>query len=131
MDNISIVWDFNGVLFKEFKLDSRTFEFVKVLNNRGFVQYALTNTHLWRLEQYKRKYLIQNHFKKIYSTKEIGLNKTDPKVFLSLKVEVTNKILMIDDKQENLLVPKFMGAETILYVDDIQLKEAFKLLGIF
>lgn len=131
MDNISIVWDLNGVLFKEFKLDSKTFEFIKILNNRGFDQYAFTNTHLWRLEQYKRKYLIQNHFKKIYSTKEMGLNKTDPKVFLTIKEEIANKILMIDDKEENLRVPKAMGADTILYVDDMQLKEAFKLLEIF
>ena len=131
MKDIAIVWDLNGVLFKRYILDFNTLEIVKDLNKRGFCQYVCTNTLGWRLKQYKEKYALEKYFKRIYSTQEMGLNKTNPRVFLTLKKEIEKEILFIDDKRKNVRVAESVGIESILYSNDFELKENFKLLNIY
>lgn len=130
MKDIAIVWDLNGVLFKRYNLDFKTLRIVKGLNKEGFHQYVCTNTLGWRLKQYKEKYKLEKYFKKIYSTQEMGLNKTNPRVFLTLKKEIEKDILFIDDKKKNIKTAESLGIESILYSNDYELKENFKLLNI-
>jgi len=131
MKDIALVWDLNGVLFKRYSLDFKTLRIVEDLNKSGFYQYVCTNTLGWRLKGYKEKYKLEKYFKKIYSTQEMGLNKTNPRVFLTLKRDIGKDILFIDDKKKNIKVAESVGIKSILYTNDCELKEHFKLLNIY
>jgi HAD superfamily hydrolase (TIGR01509 family) len=131
MKDIAIVWDLNGVLFKNFKLDSNTFSIVEELNTRGYCQYICTNTIEWKLKEWIEEYNLIDSFKEIFSVNEMGLLKSNPVVYEIIKEKITeNTIYFIDDSETNLEAAKSVGINTILYKSDIQLKEDFKLLKI-
>lgn len=128
MSDIAVVWDLNGVLFKNYKLDINTFGYVELLSKKGYSQYVCTNTLTWRLKEYRSKYNLDSFFKKIYSTQLMGLNKTDQRVFDILLNDIQKDILFIDDKRKNISVASEVGLNTILYINDIELEKEFKLL---
>lgn len=59
-------------------------------------------------------------FKRIFSAKETGLSKKDPKSYEFIAKELNispNEILFIDDSQENLDAAKIAGFNTLIYRD--------------
>lgn len=132
MNDIALVWDLNGVLFKNLVLDSETIRIVQDLNTKGISQYVCTNTLTWKLEEWKKEYELEKYFKKIFSTNELGLLKNDPKLYEYIKDQIPEKIIyFIDDSLHNLEAAKSVGIIGIQYFSDIQLKEEFKLLSIY
>jgi len=132
MNEIALVWDLNGVLFKNLVLDFNTFKIVQSLNTKGISQYVCTNTLTWKLEEWKKEYTLEKYFKKIFSINELGLLKNNPKVYEYIKEQIPQKsIYFVDDSLHNLEAARSVGIIGIQYFSDIQIKEEFKLLDIY
>ncbi len=132
MKDIALVWDLNGVLFKNLVIDLDTLNIVGQLNAQGISQYICTNTLPWRLDKWKEEYSLEKHFKKIFSINELGLLKNDPKVYEYIKKEILEKnIYFIDDSLHNLKAAETTGIIGIQYISDEQIKEELKFLNIY
>lgn len=132
MKDIALVWDLNGVLFKNLVIDLDTLNIVGQLNAQGISQHICTNTLPWRLDKWKEEYSLEKHFKKIFSINELGLLKNDPKVYEYIKKEILEKnIYFIDDSLHNLKAAETTGIIGIQYISDEQIKEELKFLNIY
>lgn len=132
MKDIALVWDLNGVLFKNLVIDLDTLNIVGQLNAQGISQYICTNTLPWRLDKWKEEYSLEKHFKKIFSINELGLLKNDPKVYEYIKKEILEKnIYFIDDSLHNLKAAETTDIIGIQYISDEQIKEELKFLNIY
>lgn len=132
MKDIALVWDLNGVLFKNLTLDPKTFEIVNRLNSQDVPQYVCTNTLAWRLDEWIPRFNLDRYFKKIFSGKKMNLLKNDPKVYEILLKEIDERnIYFIDDSIQNIKAAQSVGIKCILYKSDLQLKTDLKLLNIY
>ena len=129
--DIAIIWDLNGVLFKNLTLDRRTFEIVQELNSIGVPQYVCTNTRVWKLDKWIKEFSLDKHFKKIFSSKRMGLLKSNPLVYEYLLDEIKeSELYFIDDSVVNLKVAETFNINCIHYKSDLQLKTDLKWLKI-
>jgi FMN phosphatase YigB (HAD superfamily) len=130
--DIAIVWDLNGVLFKNLTLDARTFEIVEKLNSINVSQYVCTNTRVWKLDKWIEEFNLGRHFKKIFSSKRMGLLKSNPLVYEYILKEIhESNLYFIDDSIKNIRVAESFNINCIQYKSDLQLKTDLKLLGIY
>jgi FMN phosphatase YigB (HAD superfamily) len=132
MVDTAIVWDLNGVLFKNRIFDFNTYNIVKSLFEHGYTQYVCTNTRPTILRKWRKKLNKDQYFKEIYGTAQLGSYKPHPKVFQFLKESIPfEKILLIDDSKRNVRIAKSFGIEGIYYESDAQLKKDLKLFDIY
>ncbi|PKN02604.1 hypothetical protein CVU76_01015 [Candidatus Dojkabacteria bacterium HGW-Dojkabacteria-1] len=132
MKDIALVWDLNGVLFKNLVIDLNTLNIVEQLNAKGLSQYICTNTLTWKLDEWREEYSLEKYFKKIFSINELGLLKNDPKVYEYIQKEIPEKnIYFIDDSLHNLKAAETIGIIGIQYISDKQIKKELKLLNIY
>lgn len=132
MQDFAVVWDINGVIFKNYSLDKDTLGIVKDLFSIGCKQYVCTNTRITRMDSLEKLLNSFGYFEEIFSSARLGLTKPDCRVYEYLKENIPYKTLyFIDDSPQNIAVANEMGLYGIRYVSDINLKEDFKLLGIY
>jgi FMN phosphatase YigB (HAD superfamily) len=130
MSNIAVIWDLNDVIFKDFKLDSKTLDIVLKLNSLGVSQYVCTNTRPSTVKRYTQS--ISKHFKKIYSCKQWGLVKPNPEVFKRLKKELKEeRLYFIDNSLKNIESSNGQGFIGIQYLSDAQLIDKLKELDMY
>lgn len=128
----AIIWDLNGVLFKNLTLDKRTFKIVENLTKSRVSQYICTNTRIEKLEQWTLEFNLEKYFKKIFSSKKMDLLKNNPQMYRNILPEIKEqKIYFIDDSIQNIYAAQSVGINCILYKSDLQLDTDFKLLGIY
>jgi HAD superfamily hydrolase (TIGR01549 family) len=104
------------------------FEFDEVLldylaENKSLFDLCVFTTGVIQ-EMPEVKARLGNIFKKIFTVKEVGFDKTDPQAYKKIAGEIGPKpeqILFIDDNIENLEAAKSAGLKTIRYVSTEQL----------
>ncbi len=129
--DIAVIWDLNGVLFKNLTLDTRTFEIVNKLNSIGITQYVCTNTRVWKLDKWIEDFNLTRYFRRIFSSKRMGLLKSNPLVYEYILKEIQERELyFIDDSIKNIKVAETFNINCIQYKSDLQLKTDLKLLKI-
>lgn len=132
MDDIVLVWDLNGVIFKKYQIDSDTMKIVKRLSELGHTQYIFTNTKLKRFREIYPVLMGMQYFKNIFSTVENHTYKPSPKAYRFLLRKIQNKVIyFIDDSPKNIQVAQRHGIKGIRYTNDIQLIEDLKLLNLY
>lgn len=115
-------------LLKIYSSDTKIFEdvleIVKILRKKGFRLIILSNES--KTGEKIRLRLIENFVDKIYSSATLRMRKPDPKIFRYILSEENTKpdeILMIDDKERNIIAAKQLGIKGIVYKSSQQLKE--------
>ena len=130
--DIAIVWDLNGVLFKNLTLDSRSFKIVEKLAKCNIPQYICTNTRINKLDQWIVQFNLDRYFKKIFSSKKMNLLKNNPEVYKNVLQNIEEgEIYFIDDSIQNIRAAESVGIKCILYKSDLQLDIDLKLLNIY
>lgn len=131
-DDLAVVWDLNGVLFKNLTLDKRSFVIVQKLMGCNIPQYICTNTRIEKLEQWITQFNLDRYFKGIFSSKKMNLLKNDPQVYINMLNDIQeSNIYFIDDSIQNIHAAQSVGIKCILYKSDLQLDTDLKLLGMY
>jgi len=132
MNSTAVVWDLNGVIYKNFRLDLNTLGIIKRLSKHGFVQYVCTNTNKSRMNEVETVLTKYGYFKDIYANVDLGFLKPDIRIYEYLKSNIAQEeILFIDDSPKNVSVAIEKGMYGIRYISDEQLIEDLKFFNIF
>lgn len=113
----------NYNFLESFELNKELLDYLETIKNK----FGL---HIFTSESIQEDPAIKDDlakiFTKIFSAKEIGLSKKDPKAYQFIAKELnlnTDEILFIDDSSENLESAKTAGLQTLQYKDNSIIKE--------
>ncbi len=122
--------DINFNFFSYFELNNRAIDLLKPLKNKYKLAIFTSDSIQNDPEIYNQ---LSSVFSKIYSAKEIGFSKSDPRAYefiindLGLSPE---EIIFIDDSKLNIDAASIAKLDTITYEGFDKLTEAFKLKNI-
>lgn len=122
-------------LYKKISLNTnfKFFDYFEL--NKGLLDYLETlkykfNLYIFTSESIQEDPAIKNEieeiFKKVFSAKELGLSKKDPKAYEFIAKELNldpNEILFIDDTSVNLESAKISGFATLQYKNNSVINE--------
>lgn len=109
--------------------DPEILDLLQAIHDR-YVVYGLINAPLGWTEIRRGLHHLDNYFKRIVVSHEIGVRKPDPKIFqYFLKVTgcQPQTTLFIDDKQENIDVAQTLGFEALRYTTAQNLRDFLRL----
>lgn len=106
-----------------FELNTELLDYLETIKNK-FGLHIFTSESIQNDPAIKNN--LTNIFTKIFSAKQMGLSKKDPKAyeFISRKLNLNpNEILFVDDSSENLELAKTAGLQTLQYKDNSTINE--------
>lgn len=115
-----------------YELIEETKELILVLRKKYKIYYVSDNARELS-EQLNIKYNFRSWFDDGILAHEAGVRKPHPKIYemiLQKAKIVSQETLYIDDKQDNLIPPRDMGMQTILFDTPVKLKEKLTQLNI-
>jgi putative hydrolase of the HAD superfamily len=130
---ISLLYD----SFENTPVDKEMHDFVETVKRQKFKTALITDNKTDRIKIISKKYNLNKIFDVIIVSAEVGFGKDDNKIFemaLNKTGVKPNECIFIDNQEKNLIIPKNMGINTILFDDkkrDMEnLKNEIKKYGI-
>lgn len=130
----AIVWDLNGVVIKNRKLDTGLLEIIKKTKQKGIKSFILSNSTREISEWYQKTYNdLFEGVDKVYFSWETGYIKPEEEAWEwilkneNLKAE---ECVYIDDSEINIEAAKRIGFGTCLYKNEAMIEEFFKKNGL-
>ena len=116
--------------FDYFEINTELIDFISSKKNK--IGLFIFTTSLIQNDPDVR-FKLEEVFQKIFSSKEIGLSKTDKKSYEYISNDIgidTSEILFIDDNQDNLNIAKTAGLTTAIYENNQEIVKLINNLGI-
>lgn len=128
----AIIFDLGGVVILKDKKTSKGYQainrpltkFIRKISNQCRI-YSLTNIDN-NYNNLNKKRGLYRLFKKVYASNEMGIEKPDKKVFLTVLKDIALKpeqVLMVDDGPKHISVAKKLGMNTIIFKNNAQFFE--------
>ena len=102
-------------------------EFSYYLRRHGYKTIILSNNYSHYIKKFRINFKLDKYFDGIVNSQDLGINKTDVKMFKYVlnKYKVkARETLYFDDQKENLISPKKVGINVILFKNQVQIKKA-------
>jgi len=130
-----IVSDFYDVLYNsaQREINTEVLDILKECHLKEISLFLFTNSSLQFLHSENNKTNFLSIFSRYISMCEYNLVKPEDKAFEILKKEIEydpSEVVLIDDKEENILKAKEFGFRTIQYLDPVQLRKELNNLDI-
>jgi len=107
------------------KVRKEMLDFSQYLREHGYQTIILSNNYAHYIKKLRKKFKLDKYFDGVINSQELGINKTDPKMFnytLSKFHAKPAGALYFDDQKENLIAPISVGINTILFKNVTQIK---------
>lgn len=116
--------------FDQYVIDKNVEDILKRLQHSRFCIYCLSNNFPERVNYLNSKYKFKKYFDKlIFSYRHKSL-KSGHRIYRSILSDGFQKVIVIDDRKENLAYPKKIGFKTIKYDNASKLKKDLKKQGV-
>jgi putative hydrolase of the HAD superfamily len=115
--------------------NSQVLELMKELKATGKYRLATINNESMELNNFRiKKFLLSDYFDSFFSSCYMGVRKPEPEIYrraLLISNCCAEDSVFIDDHEENLVAPKELNMQTILFSDGQQLRESLSALGVY
>lgn len=119
------ITELKKMYYNKIKIHEDVFNFA-ISFGKKYDLYILANESKQWMEYKIEKFNLYKYFKKIYCSAFIGISKPSKEIYEFVLKDINlepNEIIFIDNKIENLKIPKELGINTILFMDLNQLKK--------
>ncbi len=114
--------------------DSDALEVMKALKATGKYRLSTINNESSELNDFRiKQFGLSDYFDSFFSSCYMGLRKPEPEIYrrsLLISNCSAEDSVFIDDRQENLVAPKQLNMQTILFEDAQQLRDSLSALGV-
>jgi putative hydrolase of the HAD superfamily len=126
--------DFFAFMKTQSQPNSVALEVIKALKATGKYRLATINNESFELNDFRiKKFALSDYFGSFFSSCYMGLRKPAPEIYrraLLISNSCAEDSVFIDDREENLVSPKGLNMQTILFVDAQQLRDSLSALGV-
>jgi putative hydrolase of the HAD superfamily len=133
-ENVNLLMQIRDKAEEETKLFPHTIQMLKQLKSKGYKIGLISNSSIFAIEKVKEKTDLLDYINYPLFSFDVGVIKPDLKFFKEMfkvsgcKPEET--IMIGDKKKDDVLPPRELGMNSILYEDYEQLKEELKLFDV-
>ncbi|MDR3613747.1 MAG: HAD-IA family hydrolase [Candidatus Obscuribacterales bacterium] len=126
--------DFFAFMKMQSQANSDALGVVKALQATGKYRLATINNESFELNDFRiKKFALADYFESFFSSCYMGLRKPEPEIYrraLLISNSCAEDSVFIDDREENLVAPKELNMQTILFVDAQQLRDSLSAIGV-